>query len=260
MAAEAWSIGLGRSGGSPSGFKDTDNFIKLGGDSIGMMRAIGTLRKKGMAVRFSAIARATDFLSFVKTLHAHGLQEEENGYQGRNGDHIPEKSYASLDLLTSAEKVTILDHLMQVYAIPTEEIEDCYHTSPTQSGIISASLEDDYKPEKEGIYFAQAIYCINSTLSSEVIAGNLLQLVSNHPALRTLFVWPDPLPDIFQVVLKYSSQRVFKKIEIVQLDKEEDYLSEVDVSSSRFICSHQKQLTKQSECIFVSPSIHHSHI
>ncbi|PLW46152.1 hypothetical protein PCASD_04155 [Puccinia coronata f. sp. avenae] len=228
MAAEAWSIGLGRSGGSPSGFKDTDNFIKLGGDSIGMMRAIGTLRKKGMAVRFSAIARATDFLSFVKTLHAHGLQEEENGYQGRNGDHIPEKSYAPLDLLTSAEKVTILDHLMQVYAIPTEEIEDCYHTSPTQYGIISASLEDVYKPEKEGIYFAQAIYCINSTLSSEVIAGNLLQLVSNHPALRTLFVWPDPLPDIFQVVLKYSSQRVFKKIEIVQLDKEEDYLSEVD--------------------------------
>ncbi|WAQ92154.1 hypothetical protein PtA15_16A60 [Puccinia triticina] len=221
IASEAWSVGLGNLGAA-SRFQDTDNFVKLGGDSIGMMRAIGIVRKNKIGVHFSTLARADNFLYFVKILQEH--EPELSSVEPRAS------SYAPFDLLTRAEKETVLDHLAQVHSITADEVEDCYPTSPTQAGIISASLEDEYKhdEEKVGIYFSQAVYRINPSFSSESIARNMLQLVSNHPALRTIFVWPESLADIYQVVLDYSSARSAKNVEILRLAKEEDYCSELE--------------------------------
>ncbi|KAA1111531.1 hypothetical protein PGT21_003152 [Puccinia graminis f. sp. tritici] len=227
MACEAWSVGLGRSGPA-SRFKETDNFIKLGGDSIGMMRAVGRVRKSGIGIEFSTLARAADFSAFLRILQEH---EQESSRSEQNMIKASTRSYAPFDLLTGSEKEAVFDHLGQVHSITKEEIEDCYPTSPPQTGIISASLEDDYHKddvEKVGIYFAQAVYVIHPSFSSESVARNMLQLVSNHPALRTIFVWPDCLPDIFQIVLNYSSPRIAKNIEIVRIEKEEDYRSKLD--------------------------------
>ncbi|KNF05500.1 hypothetical protein PSTG_01312 [Puccinia striiformis f. sp. tritici PST-78] len=232
MATESWCVGLGHSG-PRSRFRDQDNFVRLGGDSIGMMRAVGVIRKNGINVRFSALAQAVDFSAFVKVLQEQE-QKQEGGFcqvRSRTDEQkTSTKSYAPFDLLTSAECGTILDHLVQVHSITKDEIDDCYPTSPTQTGIISASLEDDYEQddEKVGIYFSQAVYIIDPSFSNELLVTSMLQLISNHAALRTIFVWPDSLPDIFQIVLNYSSGRVEKNIKVVKLAKEEEYPGELE--------------------------------
>lgn len=233
IASQAWSIGLGRSEDPGLRFKGDDNFIKLGGDSIGMMRTIGVVRKHGIDVKFSTLSRATDFGSFLEVLKQSDGQKKLEKDLEPNGqpNQVPTKDYSPFCLVNRQEREIIMEHLTHVHSISQDEVEDVYPISPSQAGIISSTIQydDEALDQDLGVYFSQAVYTIiQPNMSTGSIVRGMLRAIERHPTLRTLFVQPNSFNHVFQVVLNYSSHRIDKNIEIVQVKDEVEYQAKVD--------------------------------
>ncbi|MBW0533122.1 hypothetical protein O181_072837 [Austropuccinia psidii MF-1] len=204
LATQAWLAGLGQNIDSLRKFNPTDNFIKLGGDSIGMIRAIGKIRMNGLNIRFSTLAETRDFKDFVITLQrARKLQQE-------NHEYLP------FDLI-KRDQEEFLDYLIKSHSIHPHDIADIYPTCPSQDGIITPSIENC-----SGIYFAQAVYTMETGFSISLVKKMMFTLIDRHPSLRTIFFFPNHSNKVYQAVLKHSSDLVIRNCQVINVTDQKD--------------------------------------
>ncbi|KAI8448242.1 hypothetical protein BY996DRAFT_4591567 [Phakopsora pachyrhizi] len=250
--SKAWSECLHGSVDDYNKFEANDDFIRIGGDSIGMMRVIERIRRRGFdRVKFSDLVSCSTFKDFVKVLLKHNRNDSETN--GRNQGYDVQQNiseiktggirrtepYRPFELIESEGdelRKKILDYLRDSYQIEEKEVEDIYPSSSSQDGIITSSQNDP-----RGMYYAQAIYDLNRDFNSEDLAFGLIELVKRHSNLRTIFIFSGKdlakfknglysknKSGILQIVLKNFSSKVNKTCDIVKVERLFDYNSEIE--------------------------------
>lgn len=192
---------------------DDDTFTRLGGDSIGFMRAVALLRNN-YSVSFANFISASSLSDFAEILR-------------RSPPKITSTAidYTPFSLIDPAQICAIMDELSTDYQISSSDIQDIYPTSPSQDSLLAASIDSSR-------YYAQAVYEIESTISLDVLRSALKELVFKHDSLRTCFLVVDVVGTI-QIVLKKDNDQVTRCIQCEVIEVAEDRLEqEISVRSS----------------------------
>ncbi|EGG02351.1 uncharacterized protein MELLADRAFT_91465 [Melampsora larici-populina 98AG31] len=251
LVSEAWKSSLGLP--KEYQFKSTDDFIRLGGDSISLMKLIGKIRKEGYLINYSSFSNpnSLNFQSFIDVLKLESQVENQVG-----------EVYKEFDLLDSRRKEDWMGFLNESYSISSNEIEDLLPTSPAQNSILSSSIGTD-------LYFAQAIYDLSDyDLQSLRIA--LIEMIKFHTMFRTRF-YLHPQFSIIQCIMKPSFQDyVMQEIEVIEDEDEEESNRSIETLLKSQLDSHSNYQwgdenveiklfhSKKNNSIKLSFSMHHS--
>lgn len=194
--------------------EDKDSFTRLGGDSIGLMRVISLLRRD-YSLAYSDIVAASTLHDFAEIIRQSSPSAESTS----------PLEYRPFSLIDAPILDDILEELETEVSILRSDIEDIYPTSPSQDMLLAGSLDSSH-------YYAQAVYNIDSSISSETLSAALEELVRRYEVLRTCFYVVDSIGTI-QVVLDAGSQQVREcvKCEVVETGSQELDLA-ISVSDS----------------------------
>ncbi|GAA95629.1 uncharacterized protein L969DRAFT_15552 [Mixia osmundae IAM 14324] len=174
---------------SPAEVSPEDDFVRLGGDSIGFIRLIGLLRKAGYAVSFSDLVECRNLAQCINI-----CKSAKGALQDR---------YEPFSLFDGAEKEQVYTELQQEYNIGRDDIEDICPTSPTQDSLLSAGMDSTH-------YYAQATYSIDQRIDLPRLQSAIGDLVKGQAMLRTVFVVIDALRSTHQIVLSPRHAEVGK--------------------------------------------------
>jgi len=181
----------------------TDDFFRIGGDSIVSIRLVGKMKK----IEFNiSVADIFTYRTIQKLLV--------------NVDHtkaIDDKKYLPFSLVTAERKNEVIRNLN----ILEEYIEDIYPASYLQTGMLIESILDS-----KGTYHDVFSYNINKFFNKETFVDVWSDLIGKHPLLRTSFIEQDTgyfnivnkEIDIDQKIIVNNSKQSIK--EIVLAEKE----------------------------------------
>lgn len=170
VAGSAWATALRLPVGTR--FKADDHFVKLGGDSIRLMKLVSQVRQRGFPVTSVQLVHALSFGTFVNE-----LKQVKTADRAR----VRSASYQPYEIVGLKDRWH--HYLAHQYRIPIECIEDVLPTSAAQDSILSCSIGTD-------LYYAQAVYEINKGFEAERVAKALIEMVKAHPMMRTRFFLP----------------------------------------------------------------------
>ena len=155
-------------------------FTRLGGDSIAFIRVVAQLRRRGFAhISHSSLLDCVT-LADVGAV----LKRSESEPNGR-----VEHAYEPFALV-SADVRKEVD--------PESELEDILPTCPSQDALLAPSFETS-------LFYAQAVYAVNSTFDRSTVAKAIEQLIALTPTLRTAFAWSDRAQRVVQLVHRPQS-------------------------------------------------------
>ncbi|KAG0145116.1 hypothetical protein CROQUDRAFT_587064 [Cronartium quercuum f. sp. fusiforme G11] len=195
VASLAWRTALGL----PIGYvlKLTDEFVRMGGDSIGLMKLVSEARRQGFSLAYGPLTSFGDFLDSLR--RASNLRPSDSG--------VP---YEPFELVNGPTRALWQAHLSDEHGILPETIEDLLPSSPAQVAILSCSIGTD-------LYYAQAVYNLDDLPGPpQAVAARLTALVKRHGMLRTRFFLPPSGTSIIQCILKPEHEQV--AVEIIKVD------------------------------------------
>lgn len=251
LVSKAWISSLGLP--EEYQFKSTDDFIRLGGDSISLMKLIGKIRKAGYLINYSSFSKQNSFKfqEFIEVLN----------HESKLSNEV-EKVYKEFDLLESRLKDDWIHFLNESYSIPSDEIEDLLPTAPAQNSILSSSIGTD-------LYFAQATYDMKG-YDLRQLQTSLIEMIKFHPMFRTRF-YLHPQFSIIQCIMKSTSKDyVIQEIEGIEVKDEEELNRSIETHLKNQLYSHSNYrwgdtnveiklfCTKKNDSIKLSLSMHHS--
>jgi aryl carrier-like protein len=175
---------------APGDLRSTDNFAQRGGDSIGFIRLVGLLRKRGYPhASFEALSLAGTLREAAKAIKATD--------KVKHSQHT-EQAYEPFSLV-GIPRERLLEHLaaeLPDAGLSVGDIEDVWPATPAQDSLVAPALDGS------GSYYAQAVYPLASSsgVSPEQLADAIERLVLLHPMLRSAFGIIPEVKGMLQVV------------------------------------------------------------
>ncbi|KAI4273878.1 MAG: hypothetical protein LQ337_004329 [Flavoplaca oasis] len=150
----------------------TDNFLRIGGDSISAMRLVAAARKQALA------------LSVAEVFQHPILSDMALAAQMLEGIHIPEQ-IAPFTLMLKAGSTA--DHLRQQIAslfddVEASQVEDAFPCTPLQEGLLALTSR------RFGDYVAQFVYMLQPTADVQQFMQAWETVVKVTPTLRTRII------------------------------------------------------------------------
>ncbi|WP_150467988.1 non-ribosomal peptide synthetase, partial [Francisella sp. SYW-9] len=143
----------------------TDDFFRIGGDSIVSIRLVGKLRKSGFNI---SVADVFNYRTVQKLLN-----------NVNHSKDILDKKYIPFSLVTERQRNEVVSRLN----ILESEIEDIYPASYLQSGMLIESVIDT-----TGMYHDVFSYRINKKFNKEQFIDIWKKLSLKHDQLRASFI------------------------------------------------------------------------
>lgn len=208
---KAWSAALRL---PPDSLGPDDHYVRLGGDSIGFIRVVATLKAEGFSVRFADLVNASTLGDCADVLR-----------QSASGS-LPAaaaKPYQPFEMLGDGKEL-VMQELREEHGILSSELEDVMPTSPPQDAILAAGVDSTQ-------YYAQAVYPIHPAFTPQRVAEGIVELIRLRPMMRTVFALSAAIKATVQCVLDSKSGKVPTTCRIVALNSQAEMDEQIQVGS-----------------------------
>ncbi|MBS0358349.1 MAG: AMP-binding protein, partial [Proteobacteria bacterium] len=183
----------------------TDDFFRLGGDSILSIRIISKIRKLGIDANVNDLIKNKTIKNLLNTV----IHSNES----------IEKNYTSYSLIAEQTKQSILTKVVK----RPDEIADIYPASYLQMGMLIESMKTE-----DGTYHDIFSYAINADFNQEKFFKYWESLIEKHELLRSSFI-EDPEEGFLLLI--------HKKIDLTK----KYHLIEEKINLSDFIAAERKR-------------------
>ena len=179
----------------------TDNFLRLGGDSIMAMRLVALARHDGSVLTVSDIFEAPVLESMSKRLG-----------KGRSfTEEVPPFSLLNSRVGKEASRRYAAHHC----GIPEEQVVDIYPCTPLQEGLLALGAKN------HGQYISRSVLEIQATVDPDRLRHAWLSTVQKLPILRTCII-DLPGQGLVQVLLENTPWRFGTDIDTYVRDDEQE--------------------------------------
>ncbi|KAK3387990.1 hypothetical protein B0H63DRAFT_431974 [Podospora didyma] len=173
----------------PLEIKTTDDFFSLGGESVMAMKLVAKARAQSLDLTLETVFKAPVLADMARNLRP----QEDGLYQNA---FIP-PPFSLLGLSEEEIKVVRLEASQQC-SLPSEQIEDIYHCSPMQSGLLALSMKNP------GAYIMQLVYELSPSVDINKFMAAWDAVVARTQVLRSRFFAAGS--NILQVVVVETPQ------------------------------------------------------
>jgi amino acid adenylation domain-containing protein len=179
----------------PAQVSTTDDFLRLGGDSIAAMQVVASSRKKNLSLTVADIFKNPVLGDLARCVrHRSPLRE-----MGLHNKDTAISSFSLLGIIASHE--SICEEAAKLCQVKIQDIEDIYPCTPLQEGMLAMSVKNDIdSPEN---YISRTAYELNADIDIKKMQRALSNTASCIPILRTRVI---NLPNhgLVQVVVKLT--------------------------------------------------------
>ncbi|KAH8597089.1 hypothetical protein B0O99DRAFT_685008 [Bisporella sp. PMI_857] len=161
----------------------TDNFFRLGGDSIAAMRLVSAARKRGFSLTVADVFRTPVLGDLAHIAKPHSISCEEE----------PVLPFSLLSGRLSKEH--ICKHVAKLCGTHNEAIEDVYPCTSLQQGMLASTLRSDRTPRHgEGLmspsadYISRTVFELPTNINFELFHRCWLAISEHMPIIRTQIV------------------------------------------------------------------------
>lgn len=174
----------------PESIAPSDNFFRLGGDSIAAMKLVAEARKQNIPLTVASIfehPKLTDLANWAEGAVPAMVQK------------IPSFSLLGINSDTEVDVATLQEEVANICGVEKDVVRDIYPCSPLQEGMMSLTLK------RSGDYIMQGILELRDDIDEDSLRAAWEQLVMSSPVLRTRIVLHSTL-GLLQVVIKEGVQ------------------------------------------------------
>ena len=183
----------------------TDNFLRLGGDSITAMRLVAAARHQGLALTVADVFQSPLLEDMAKCVK----------YDDADADSA---SIAPFSLLHSGiDEATARGHAARLCAVPESRITDVYPCTALQQGLLALGAR------KHGQYVSRSVLRLQPGIEEEKLRQAWSATVQKLPLLRTRIV-DLPGQGLVQVVLDGSALREATDLDSYLREDEETHM------------------------------------
>ncbi|MEU1126900.1 amino acid adenylation domain-containing protein [Streptomyces sp. NPDC005899] len=143
-----------------------DDFIALGGDSIGAIQVVTRARARALEVTAGDVLRHRTVAALAEVAGATAAEDGTGAAEG-------------------APLVTVDERDLRAWRRRHPGLTDVWPLTPMQSGMLFASLLDDTGPDT---YHVQTLYHLSGDVDAAALRAAATALLGRHPALRVAFV------------------------------------------------------------------------
>ncbi|KAL6790347.1 hypothetical protein GGI42DRAFT_365191 [Trichoderma sp. SZMC 28013] len=172
-----WAEVLGLDSGLIS---TTDNFLRLGGDSVAAMRAVAKGREYGLLLTVADLFRSSTLRDLAEMTEKQALS------------HDAEEIMPFSMLTGTKSKTDICKEAAILCGVEVAEIEDVYPCTPLQQGMLAMTSRDEGAPRPEGEsqklrmdYVSRTVFELPEDIDIERLQGAWGTTVTSASILRT---------------------------------------------------------------------------
>ncbi|KAF3490821.1 nonribosomal peptide synthase [Arthroderma uncinatum] len=211
----------------------SDNFFRLGGDSLAAMQLSGSARSHGISLTFANIFKHPILADMATTC---GVL--------KGG---PQAEITPFSLLKQTDSVDVIKaEVSQLCRIGQGLVADIYPCSSLQEGLIALSLK------QPGAYVAQNVFKLSPTVNLELFKSAWQKVVDDLPTLRTRVVHTAS-SNFLQVVLKRDTITWYSARSLEELS---DEAATVPPFNGGNLTKYT--IVETAGCRYLSWSIHHA--
>jgi amino acid adenylation domain-containing protein len=155
--------------GTKRNFTASDNFFRVGGDSLMAIRLVLACRHQGLQITVAQIYQNPT----IEQMAAMVVRSHEHPSRHRSESPLP------FSLLPQHARQGILAEAAQICNIDIQQIEDVYPASPFQEGLAAVNLHS------KSAYMAMWVYSMPIEVNTEQVEHALEIVVAQNPIFRT---------------------------------------------------------------------------
>lgn len=180
----------------------TDNFFRLGGDSITAMRLVASARKEGLLLTVADVFEAPQLDKMAMKL--------QYDFDSSETEILP---FSLLEKGISEADVRF--HAAELCSVPESQIVDVYPCTPLQQGLLALGVK------KHGQYVSRSVLSLQADTDMGQLQRAWLSTIKKMPILRTRII-DLPGQGLMQVILEESSLRTGHNVDLYLRDDERE--------------------------------------
>lgn len=173
----------------------TDNFLRLGGDSIAAMQVVASARKKNLSLTVANMFKNPVLEDLARCVR-HQSPLREMDLINTETDVSP---FSLLGVIKSRE--SICEEAAKLCQVEIGDIEDVYPCTPLQEGLLAMSVKNDVHSREN--YISRTAYELHADIDIKKLQRAISSTARCIPILRTRVI-NSPNHGLVQVVVKSS--------------------------------------------------------